>query len=105
MYSQYTILLCCTNPFALYQHWTKINKPSSAFSFSKWPIKRGGHAAACVSGPLLVIVGGMRRDDKWTTVSDCLIHDFTTMNWKKVICVAHVFQILYVWFWFSATTP
>ena len=24
---------------------------------------------------------------------------------KKVKCVVHVYQILYVWFWSSATTP
>ena len=70
----------------LYQHWTKIRKPtelSLMFSLVKWPAARVGHAAACVSGPLLVIMGGMMN---WTTViSDCWIYDFTTMLWKKVL--------------------
>ena len=71
----------------------------------EWPIKRCDHAAACVSGPILVIVGGMTcYDGKWTTVSDCWIHDLTTMKWKKVICVVHVYQILYV-FGFGLQLP
>ena len=31
-----------------------------------------------------------------SAISDCWIHDLTTMKWKKVICVVHVYQILYV---------
>ena len=69
----------------------------------EWPTERCGHAAACVSGPLLVIVGGM--SDGGNAISDCWIHDLTTMKWKKVIRVVHVYQILYVWFCSSATTP
>ena len=41
---------------------------------------RVGHAATCVSGPVLVIVGGW--DMKMH--SDCWISDTTTMQWKKV---------------------
>ena len=49
----------------------------------EWPERRGGHAATCVSGPLLVIMGGaMSRE---TITSDCWIYDFTTMLWKKVL--------------------
>ena len=86
------------------QHWIKINKPF--YRSMEWPIGRRGHAATYVSGYLLVIVGGiMSIENKWTTISDCWIHDLTTMKWKKVICVVFVYQILYVWFWYSATTP
>ena len=37
-----------------------------------------------------MIVGGMSDDDKLNAISDCWIHDLTTMKWKKVICVVHV---------------
>ena len=43
----------------------------------EWPEERYGHAATCVSGPLLVIMGG-------EDTSDCWIYDLTTMLWKKV---------------------
>ena len=49
----------------------------------EWPERRGGHAATCVSGPLLVIMGGMM--DMKTMTNDCWIYDFTTMLWKKVL--------------------
>ena len=76
----------------LYQHWTKI---SNAVSRSmEWPERRYSHAATCVSGPLLVIMGGaMSRE---TTISDCWIYDFTTMLWKKVL-VIEKFVVFYVY--------
>ena len=102
MYSQYTILLCCTNPSALTSTGPRsINMPTVQWNGLQEGIVMQPH----VSGPLLVIVGGMRYDENCTTISDCWIHDLTTMKWKKVICVVHVYQILYVWFWSSATTP
>ena len=54
-----------------------------------------------VSGPLLVIVGG--SSDGRSAICDCWIHDLTTMKWKKVICVVHVYTIIN--YWSSATTP
>ena len=69
----------------LYQHWTKISKPTSLAASVRsleWPEKRYSHAATCVSGPLLVIIGGM--DNKIGTISDCWVYDFTAMLWKKV---------------------
>ena len=65
----------------LYQHWTKIS--NSVSRSMEWPERRGGHAATCVSGPLLVIMGGGMS--KETMTSDCWIYDFTTMLWKKVL--------------------
>ena len=54
----------------------------------EWPDRRYSHAATCVSGPLLVIMGGaMSRE---TMTSDCWIYDFTTMLWKKVLVVEFV---------------
>ena len=83
MYSHYTLSYCVvlTNQSYL-QHWTKVNKPWINRSV-KWPTGRFGHAATCVSGPLLVIVGG--RSSGQSAISDCWIHDLTTMKWKKVI--------------------
>ena len=49
----------------------------------EWPKRRGGHVATCVSGPLLVIMGGMMNMK--TMTSDCWIYDFTAMLWKKVL--------------------
>ena len=72
------------------QHWTKINKPVN--HSVEWLTGRCGHAATCVSGPLLMIVGG--KSDGRSAICDCWIHDLTTMKWKKVICVVHVYQIL-----------
>ena len=51
----------------------------------EWPEKRGVHAATCVSGPLLVIMGGLAYVEMVT--SDCWIYDFTTMLWKKVLVI------------------
>ena len=68
----------------LYQHWTKISKPTvltAIISSVGWPDRRYGHAATCVSGPLLI--GGTMNTE--TTSSDCWIYDFTTMLWKKVL--------------------
>ena len=48
----------------------------------EWPESRYGHAATCVSGPLLVIMGGAIST---IMTSDCWIYDFTTMLWKKVL--------------------
>ena len=57
----------------------------------EWPERRAAHAATCVSGPLLVIMGGaMIRE---TMTSDCWIYDFTTMLWKKVLVI--VFVVFY----------
>ena len=42
------------------------------------------HATTCVSGPLLVIVGGRSGH---SAISDCWIGDFTTNQWKKVLCL------------------
>ena len=59
----------------------------------EWPKRRGGHAATCVSGPLLVIMGGaMSRE---TMTSDCWIYDFTTMLWKKVLVSEIMFVVFY----------
>ena len=81
----------------LYQHWTKISKPATGlttiFSSVEWPKQRGGHAATCVSGPLLVIIGGMMNMK--TMTSDCWIYDFTTMLWKKVLVSEIMFVVLY----------
>ena len=44
--------------FLLPQHWTRINKRTILFRSVKWPKGRYAHATTCVSGPLLVIVGG-----------------------------------------------
>ena len=59
----------------------------------EWPERRGTHAATCVSGPLLVIMGGMINAK--TMTSDCWIYDFTTMLWKKVL-VSEI-CLLYLW--------
>ena len=71
-------------PASLYQHWTKISKPTilvASVRLSKWPEKkkkkRFSHAATCVSGPLLVIMEEVPS-------SDCWIYDLTAMLWKKV---------------------
>ena len=66
----------------LYQHWTKINKPTEFFLSVEWPEERYSHAATCVSGPLLVIMGGV--DSQVQMTSDCWIYDLATMLWKKV---------------------
>ena len=90
-YTQYISYRVCTITYicSYLQHWIKINKPVNRFV--EWPTGRYGHAATCVmSGPLLVIVGGL--SDRWNTTSDCWIHDLTTMK-KKVICVVHVYTM------------
>ena len=96
MYSQYSILLCCTNPSAL----TCSTGPRSTLPCTnhsvEWPTGRCGHAATCVSGPLLVIVGGTSN---WSrAISDCWIHDLTTMKWKNVIllymCIRYCMFVL-----------
>ena len=72
-------------PAPLYQHWTKISKPTSlsaSIRSLEWPEKRYSHAATCVSGPLLVIMGGV--DNEIVMISDCWIYDLTAMLWKKV---------------------
>ena len=72
-------------PASLYQHWTKISKPTSlatSVCSSEWPEERHSHAATCVSGPLLVIMGGMGT--RIEIISDCWIYDLTAMLWKKV---------------------
>ena len=94
MFSMY----CCIGeyhnvPAPLYQHWTKISKPISLAASVRsleWPEERYGHAATCVSGPLLVIMGGV--DNRIETISDCWIYDFTAMLWKKVHACFDVFQ-------------
>ena len=48
----------------------------------EWPEGRYFHAATCMSGPLLVIVGGNNGQD--TTISDCWIGDLTKDQWMKV---------------------
>ena len=86
MFSMY----CCIGRYhimclLLYQHWTKISKPaglSASVCSLEWPEERYNHAATCVSGPLLVIMGGF---GSWMQItSDCWIYDFTAMLWKKV---------------------
>ena len=67
---------------SLYQHWTKISNPTSLVVSVRWPEKRFSHAATCVSGPLLVIMGGMATWKEMT--GDCWIYDLTAMLWKKV---------------------
>ena len=62
-----------------YQHWTRINKPINRSV--EWPERRFYHATTCVSGPLLVIVGGYGDEG---TISECWIGDLTTNQWKKV---------------------
>ena len=48
-----------------------------------------------------MIVGG--RSDGYSAISDCWIHDLTTMKWKKVAHVyVYVSDIIYVVFWSSA---
>ena len=57
------------------------------------------HATACVSGPLLVIVGGWSGQIRGSTISDCWIVDLTTNLWKKVysVCILDTFKlILYI---------
>ena len=51
-----------------------------------------------------MIVGGMRYNYEWTTISDCWIHDLTTMKWKKVICVVYM-CIRYRMFGFGLQLP
>ena len=52
----------------------------------KWPERRCGHTAAtCVSGPLLVTMGGAKSSK--TMTNDCWIYDFITMLWKKVLVI------------------
>ena len=71
--------------FLLYQHWTKISKPtrlSATIRSFEWPEERYDHAATCVCGPLLVIMGG-------DGTSDCWIYDLTAMLWKKVHVLMH----------------
>ena len=58
----------------------------------EWPAKRGVHAATCVSGPLLVIMGGMMNTE--TVTGDCWIYDFTTKRWKKVIVMEKFMTIM-----------
>ena len=64
-----------------YQHWTRINKPINRSV--EWPVGRSAHATTCVSGPLLVIVGGL--SECLSTISDCWIGDLTTKQCKKVL--------------------
>ena len=47
----------------------------------EWPERRFFHATTCVSGPLLVIVGG---DSGQGAISECWISDLITKQWKKV---------------------
>ena len=61
---------------------SEVTKPSSLFRSAEWPEKRYYHATTCVSGPLLVIVGGLSWRNN--TISDCWIGDLTTKQWKKV---------------------
>ena len=64
----------------------RINKPSRLFSLFRsveWPESRCNHAATCVNGSLLVIVGG-HDPLTLTTFSDCWIVDLTTKQLKKV---------------------
>ena len=61
------------------QHWTRINKPINRSV--EWPERRFFHATTCVSGSLLVIVGGLSGQN---TISDSRICDLTTKQWKKV---------------------
>ena len=72
--------------FLLYQQWTKISKSTGLLTTVhslEWPEKRYDHAATCVSGALLVIMGGV-------PTSDCWIYDFTAILWKKVAtCLMH----------------
>ena len=74
---------CVCLLFLLYQHWTKISKPTGLTAiFRSWPKERYNHAETFVSGPLLVIMGGV---DRWIEVtSNCWIYDLTAMLWKKV---------------------
>ena len=64
---------------------TSTGPGSTNLSTTQWNGLRGGgsnHATTCVSGPLLVIVGG--TGSEWSTISDCWIGDLTTKQWKKV---------------------
>ena len=61
------------------QHWTRINKPIN--HSVECPEERCDHATTCVSGPLLVIVGGASGRG---IISDCWIVDLITKQWKKV---------------------
>ena len=72
-------------PALLYQHWTNISKPTGLAAIVhslERPEERSGHAATCVSGPLLVIMGGV--DSEIKMISNCWIYDLTAMLWKKV---------------------
>ena len=62
---------------------TSTGPGSTNLSTAQWNGLRGGvrHATTCVSGPLLVIVGGYSGR---STISDCWIGDLTTKQWKKV---------------------
>ena len=54
-------------------------------------MRRHAHAATCISGPLLVIVGG------WVTgemTCDCWIYDFTTMHWKQVSMLYYKYLVI-----------
>ena len=94
---------------SFYQHWTRINKRTILFRSVKWPERRYAHATTCVSGPLLVIVGG--AGNRQNTISNCWIGDLTTKQWKKVriiyVCIWHRIKIgliLYTFFSYPSLT-
>ena len=49
------------------------------------------HAAACVSGSLLVIVGG--ENIKRNAISDFWVYDFTATTWRKVFATVVNYEI------------
>ena len=66
----------------------------------EWPERRCDHATTCVSGPLLMIVGG--HNLLGTAISDCWIGDLTTKQWKKVsVCILDTFEIDFNYTFFS----
>ena len=79
---QYDIVNYSVVLFVL-QSWTNVKKPFNHLEPQvDWPEGRYGHAAACVSGSLLVIVGGV--GDDLSTISDCWIYDFIMKTWNEV---------------------
>ena len=86
-----------------------ISKPSTGLSATAlprsldWPKERCGHAATCVSGPLLVIMGGL--DSQIRTISDCWIYDLTAMLWQKVHVLTKLMILILIWVLNSSATP
>ena len=69
----------------------------------EWPTGRCGHAATCVSRPLLVIVGGRSDDDDDDAIRDCWIHDLTEEGKMCCTCVSDTVCLVLVFSYHSLT--